>query len=99
VNYYRFSISWSRILPSGDSKEVNLGGVQYYTNLIDALLDGGITPMVAMHYFDMPEILYNQGGWGNSSTIKLFEDYARILFTRFGSRVHHFFSVLSIFIY
>ncbi|XP_061162617.1 lactase/phlorizin hydrolase-like, partial [Saccostrea echinata] len=93
VTHFRFSISWSRILPRGNASEINLLGVQYYRNLTDALIDAGITPVVTMHYFDMPEILYNQGGWKNSTMTQLFVDYARVLFTEFGYRVKYWITI------
>lgn len=61
--------------------------MQYYINIIDSLIDAGITPVVTMHYYDMPITIYNQGGWKNSNTIHLFVDYARVLFKELGSKV------------
>ena len=47
VKSYRFSISWSRIIPLGGRNDpVNPLGIQHYSNLIDALLENGITPFV-----------------------------------------------------
>lgn len=43
---YRFSLSWSRILPNGDTSNINKKGVDYYYQLIDELLNNNITPMV-----------------------------------------------------
>lgn len=61
--------------------------MQYYINIIDSLIDAGITPVVTMHYYDMPITIYNQGGWKNSNTIHLLVDYARVLFKELGSKV------------
>ncbi|ONK76146.1 uncharacterized protein A4U43_C03F24430 [Asparagus officinalis] len=64
VNSYRFSIVWSRILPRGKFGEVNLVGIEFYSNLIDALLLKGIQPFVTLNHFDIPQELENQyGAW------------------------------------
>ena len=36
IRYYRFSISWTRILPDGTGT-VNEAGLQFYSNLVDEL--------------------------------------------------------------
>ena len=53
VNAYRFSISWSRVLPRGRGK-INNKGLQFYSNLVDSLLDAEITPFVTLYHFDLP---------------------------------------------
>ncbi|XP_022187263.2 myrosinase 1 isoform X2 [Nilaparvata lugens] len=84
---YRFSISWSRILPKGDDSVINEEGVKYYSNLIDELLANGIKPLVTMYHWDLPEPLDKIGGWTNPVLADFFEAYARILFIKFGKKV------------
>lgn len=88
VQAYRFSISWSRILPQGDATQINELGVQYYNKLINHLLDLNITPFVTLFHWDTPLALQQKfGGFTNRLIVDYFEDYARVLFQRFGDRV------------
>ncbi|XP_049836490.1 myrosinase 1-like [Schistocerca gregaria] len=86
-NVYRFSISWARILPAGDLSSINQAGINHYSNLIDALLEKGITPMVTMNHFDLPQKLQDLGGWTNPFIADNFVDYAKVLYDNFGDRV------------
>lgn len=87
VDSYRFSISWSRILPKGDPMKINPLGIQYYSNLIDQLIQRKIVPFVTMFHWDSPLALQNIGSWTNPLMADYFVDYARVLFRHFGDRV------------
>ncbi|XP_063932893.1 myrosinase 1-like [Zophobas morio] len=87
VNHYRFSLSWSRILPTGYVNQVNQAGVDYYKNLISALVENGIEPFVTLVHFDLPQPLQDIGGWPNPQLADYFADYARLAFTLFGDDV------------
>lgn len=87
VQTYRFSLSWARILPDGVIGNINEPGIQYYNNLIDALLAEGITPMITLYHWDLPQALENIGGWYNEALVGHFTDYADLCYQRFGDRV------------
>ncbi|KAK7580154.1 hypothetical protein V9T40_000783 [Parthenolecanium corni] len=84
---YRFSISWTRILPTGDIANINEVGLQHYDSLIDELLKNNIIPMITMYHFDLPQKLQDMGGWLNPLIVDYFEDYADLLFKRYGDKV------------
>ncbi|XP_068400101.1 lactase/phlorizin hydrolase [Eschrichtius robustus] len=87
VKAYRFSISWSRIFPTGRNTSVNTRGVDYYNRLIDGLVASSISPMVTLFHWDLPQALQDIGGWENPSLIELFNSYADFCFQTFGDRV------------
>ncbi|KAJ8982454.1 hypothetical protein NQ317_010194 [Molorchus minor] len=88
LDYYRFSISWPRIFPTGYPDEVNQAGVDYYTNLFEELKANDVEPMVTLFHFDLPQTLENDlGGWLNSDTIDLFAQFAEVCFKLFGKFV------------
>ncbi|XP_046738863.1 myrosinase 1-like [Diprion similis] len=89
-NYYRFSISWTRILPNGLKTKVNREGIEHYKNLTKTLIANGIEPMATMHHFDTPQMLEEMGGWTNDYIIKWFAHYARIIFKELGSYIKIF---------
>lgn len=87
VSHYRFSLSWSRIIPNGRGPSVNPEGVAYYHRLIDELLANNIIPMVTLYHWDLPQPLQDEGGWLNDSMIKHFNNYATVCFREFGDKV------------
>lgn len=86
LNTYRFSVAWPRVLPMGRG-QVNLRGLDYYDRLVDALLERGITPMVTLYHWDLPQTLEDRGGWLNRDTASAFADYAAAVARRLGDRV------------
>ncbi|XP_021938454.1 myrosinase 1-like isoform X2 [Zootermopsis nevadensis] len=87
VDFYRLSISWSRVLPAGTSNILNPAGIEYYNAVINELMDNDIEPVVTMYHWDLPQPLQDLGGWVNPVMADFFEDYARVLFSAFGDRV------------
>jgi beta-glucosidase len=76
---YRFSISWSRILPEGTGR-VNQRGVDFYRRLVDALREAGIRPMATLYHWDLPAALDDRGGWLNRDVAEWFAEYAGVAF-------------------
>lgn len=87
---YRFSISWSRIIPLGGRNDpVNETGIAFYDRLIDALLARGIAPWATLYHWDLPQKLHDRyGGWLDVEESQLdFERFSKICYERFGDRV------------
>ena len=85
---YRFSVSWPRVLPEGVGK-VNQKGIDFYSNLVDALLEKNITPWLTLFHWDFPSSLYQHGGWLNRDSADWFADYTSLLVDKLSDRVSH----------
>ena len=83
---YRFSISWPRILPKGRGK-VNQKGLDFYSRLVDGLLEAKIVPFATLFHWDFPQILEDEGGWAVRSTAEAFVEYTDIITRALGDRV------------
>jgi beta-glucosidase len=83
---YRFSIAWSRILPEGRGK-VNQAGIDFYSHLVDALLEAGIEPFITLYHWDLPQRLQDDGGWPDRRTAEAFVEYGDIVSRVLGDRV------------
>ncbi|MGA7269939.1 MAG: GH1 family beta-glucosidase [Acidimicrobiia bacterium] len=86
VDAYRFSISWSRILPEGTGR-VNEDGVAFYRSLCQALVEAGIEPVVTLYHWDLPQALQDVGGWLDVRSATWFADYATVAKERLGDLV------------
>lgn len=87
MDAYRFSIAWSRVLPDGKGKP-NEKGIDYYSRLIEALLEKNITPFITLFHWDMPYALYKENrGFVGRDTAYYFAEYAQLMIERFGDRV------------
>lgn len=85
---FRFSVSWTRILPEG-SGEVNQAGIDYYNRIIDYCIKQGVEPWLTVYHWDLPHVLELKGGWTNREAINWFSEFITICAQSFGDRVKH----------
>ncbi|WP_062216543.1 GH1 family beta-glucosidase [Streptomyces sp. NBRC 109706] len=86
VSHYRFSLAWPRIQPEGRG-QLNGAGVDFYSRLVDSLLERGIQPWVTLYHWDLPQPLEDAGGWPERDTAERFAEYAAVVQQRLGDRV------------
>ena len=85
---FRFSFSWSRILPDGTGK-INEKGIDFYNKIIDTCLELGIEPWAMLYHWDLPQKLDERGGWTNRDIVDWFSEYTEICTRSFGDRIRH----------
>ena len=87
---FRMSVNWARIFPNGDDEMPNEEGLQFYDDVFDELKKYNIEPLVTMSHYEIPlNLVLNYGGWKNRKLIDFFENYARVLFTRYKGKVKY----------
>jgi len=90
---YRFSISWPRIFPEGTGQP-NPKGIDFYSRLVDELLDAGIEPFATLYHWDLPQVLQDRfDGWCSAETAKAFAEYSGYVAEQLGDRVKHYFTI------
>ncbi|MDH3306044.1 MAG: family 1 glycosylhydrolase, partial [Acidimicrobiia bacterium] len=88
VDVYRFSAAWTRVIPDGDGA-VNQAGLDFYSRLVDGMLDAGITPWLTLYHWDLPQALEDRGGWTHRDTAYAFARYTEVMVSTLGDRVAH----------
>ena len=83
---YRFSISWPRIQPDGRGP-ANQRGLDFYRSLLEGLHERGISPLVTLYHWDLPQALEDEGGWASRDTVERFAEYAELVFDGLGDLV------------
>ena len=89
VNAYRFSISWPRIFPTGKENEPNQIGLDFYSRLVDTLLENKITPFITLNHWDIPQGLEDIGGWPERDIVHEFVKYSYHVSKHLGDRVRN----------
>jgi beta-glucosidase len=85
---FRFSISWPRIIPTGQGK-INAKGIEFYHKVIDECILQGLQPWITLYHWDLPQNLQDKGGWANREVITWFTEYTKLCAREFGSKVKH----------
>jgi beta-glucosidase len=85
---YRFSINWARVLPLGTG-QVNEAGLAFYDRLVDACLARGLEPWVCFYHWDYSQVLQDQGGWANRSSVDWYLELVRVVTDRLKDRVSY----------
>jgi beta-glucosidase len=93
---YRFSIAWPRIFPEGEGK-INQKGIDFYSKLVDGLLEAGITPFATLFHWDLPQTLQDKyGGWKSKVVPELFAEYCGVMAEKLGDRVTNWMTINEI---
>lgn len=87
LDSYRFSVSWARVKPADGP--VNPKGIDFYSRLVDELLENGILPWLTLYHWDLPQAVEETGGWANRDTAQRFLDYSIAVHEALGDRVTH----------
>lgn len=90
VNSFRFSISWSRIFPTGEEEQPNEAGLKFYEDLLTELEKQQMEPIVTLSHFEIPiQLVKKYNGWEDRKVIDFFLHYGKTVMTRFKERIKY----------
>ena len=85
-NSYRFSIAWPRIF-SERGAQPNQKGLDFYSRMVDGMLERGLQPWATLYHWDLPQVLQDRGGWNERDTVAQFIKFADVMTHHLGDRV------------
>jgi beta-glucosidase len=88
LNAYRFSIAWPRIFSEVGGKP-NRKGLDFYSRLVDGMLERGLQPWATLYHWDLPQYLQDRGGWNARTTVDAYLEFADAMTRRLGDRVQN----------
>lgn len=89
---YRMSLSWARLQPSGIGP-LNSEGVAFYREVLEGCRRRGITPLVTLYHWDLPQPLQDAGGWPERATAERFGEYAGLVIDALGDLVEYWITI------
>ena len=84
---YRFSLSWSRILP--ERGKVNPKGIEFYVNLVKELRANNIEPLCTLYHWDLPLWVQELGGWQDPIVVELFKEYTKVVMDELSEHIQY----------
>lgn len=91
VGSYRFSVAWNRIEP--EPGRFDEAALRHYSDLIDALRENGIEPMITLHHFTHPDWFERLGAFEKEENIGRFVDFSKVVFARYRDRVRYWVTI------
>ncbi|MCP3850212.1 MAG: family 1 glycosylhydrolase, partial [Gammaproteobacteria bacterium] len=87
LDAYRFSSSWSRVIPDGIG-QVNTTGLDFYDRLVDEVCERNLKPFLTLYHWELPSALADRGGWSNADISNWFAEYSNVILDRIGDRLY-----------
>ena len=90
-NAHRFSVEWSRIEPR--EGEFDEEAIAHYQDVVRALRERGLEPILTLHHYTNPLWLAAKGGWGNPQVVDSFARYTRRIVEALGGQVRYWLTI------
>lgn len=82
LNAQRLGIEWARIEP--EEGKISQDALKRYREIVDYCKKIGLSPMITLYHFTLPEWIAKKGGWENPETVTSFKKYVEVVLNNFG---------------